>query len=158
MGSARRGSNPLAVASHQTPLQRKSFAARLPAEAPCARARMMASASVAPGHARAPGALHKCLPHRHIVLPHQEPPRFSLLPKKSRDSVTEWPRSWTRNPLGSARMGFESPRCRCHAGTAARASSCGGTLCPCLGDAFASAGPRPCGGHGAVQKCPPAAT
>ena len=28
------------------------------------------------------------------------------------DSASEWLRRWTRNPLGSARRGFESPRCR----------------------------------------------
>ena len=39
------------------------------------------------------------------------------------DNVSERPRRWTRNPLGSARMGFESPRCRSHCSALPQQSS-----------------------------------
>ena len=32
--------------------------------------------------------------------------------RNKHDTVFEWPRRWTRNPLGSARRGLKSPRCR----------------------------------------------
>ena len=54
LGSARRGSNPLAVASNQTPLQLKSSAARLPAAAPCVRAWIMHLLPVASKPCRGP--------------------------------------------------------------------------------------------------------